>query len=279
MSAVDATSTAPAVDRPEVRSWRAVLLVMEHFWKWYRRNWRATIVGSVVEPLLFLLAFGLGFGALVNSGGRLTALTGGLPYLVWLAPALLAMNCVQIAAFEASYPVVSGFKWQRVYWAITATPVTPGQVGTGYLCWIAVRMLSSGAVYVSIIALFGGVRDVGIVASLLAATLCGTAFAAPVMAFATVVRKEGPAFGALFRFLVIPMTLFSGTFFPLEGLPEWVRPFAWVTPLWHGTELARGAALGSLQLSPALGHLAYLIGLLSVGVVLMRWRFRARLFR
>jgi lipooligosaccharide transport system permease protein len=99
------------------------------------------------------------------------------------------------------------------------------------------------------------------------------------MAFATVVRKEGPAFGALFRFLVIPMTLFSGTFFPLEGLPEWVRPFAWVTPLWHGTELARGAALGSLQLWPALGHLAYLIGLLSVGVVLMRWRFRARLFR
>lgn len=277
--AVDSALAASAVPRTVVRTGRALLLVMEHYWTWYRRNWRATIIGSVVEPLLFLLAFGLGFGVLVNAGGRLAELTGGLPYLVWLAPALLAMNCIQIATFEASYPVVSGFKWQRQYWAITSTPVSPGQVGTGYLCWVALRMLSSGAVYVTIIALFGGVRDTGIVLSLLAGTLCGTAFAAPVMAFATVVRNEGPAFGALFRFLVIPMTLFSGTFFPIEGLPAFVRPFAVALPLWHGTELARGAALGTLQLWPALGNLGYLLALLGGGVVLMRWRFRVRLFR
>ncbi len=267
------------VRRPVVRGWRAVLLVIEHYWTWYRRGWRATFVGSVLQPLLFLLAFGVGFGALVDSGGRLPELTGGLPYLVWLAPALLAVNAVQIAAFEASYPVVSGLKWQRVYWAITATPVTPAQAGTGHLCWIALRMLISGALYVAIIALFGGVRDAGIVVSLLAATLCGAAFAAPVMAFATVVRNESSAFGALFRFVVIPMTLFAGTFFPLDGLPAGVQLLAWVTPLWHGTELARGAALGTLQLWPALGNLAYLVALLVAGLLLMRRRFRARLFR
>lgn len=279
MTTVDTTATAPVVRSPAVSSWRAVLLVMEHFWTWYRRNWRATIVGSVVEPLLFLVAFGLGFAVLVNNGGRLAELTGGLPYIVWLAPALLTMNTLQIATFESSYPVVSGFKWQRIYWAITATPVTAAQAGVGHLSWIAVRMLTSGVVYVAILVPFGGVRDGGIVVSLLAATLCGAAFAAPVMAFATVVRKEGPAFGALFRFVLIPMTLFSGTFFPVDALPVWVRPLAWSTPLWHGTELARGAALGSLQLWPSVGHLAYLVVLLVVGVLLVQRQFRARLYR
>src|SRR5262245_41066068 len=90
--------------------WRATLLVTEHFWVWYRRNWRATFVGSVLQPLLFLVAFGLGFGALVAGSPAALAATGGVPYLVYLAPGLLAMSAVQTASFEATYPVLSGFK-------------------------------------------------------------------------------------------------------------------------------------------------------------------------
>lgn len=258
--------------------WRAMLVVMEHFWMWYRRGWRATVVSSVLQPLLLLVAFGVGFGSLVDGGGRALEFTGGVPYLVYLAPGLLAMSAVQTAGFESTYPVLSGFKWQQIYWGMAASPLTPGQIAVGHLSWIGLRMLSAGAVYVLVITLLGGVVGGSIVVSLLCATVCGLAFAALVMAFAAVVRNEGAAFSAFFRFVLIPMTLFAGTFFPVDRLPAWVRPVAWVTPLWHGTELSRGVALGTLRLLPGLGHLGYLLMLLALGVGLSRWRFRVRLY-
>jgi lipooligosaccharide transport system permease protein len=253
--------------------WRAVLMVLEAFWTWYRKGWRATVVSSVVQPVLFLLAFGVGFGSLVRAG----AVTGGVPYLVYLAPGLLAMSAVQTAAFESTYPVLSGFKWQQVYWGMAASPITPGQVAVGHLCWIVARMLSSGLVYLLVIVLVGGAAGFGIVVALLAAVLCGAAFSAVTMAFAASVQNEGTAFASYFRFVLIPMTLFAGTFFPVSSLPAVVRPIAWITPLWHGTELARGAEFGTLQPWPTIGHLAYLLALTALGIGLTRWRFRVRL--
>lgn len=273
---VDPNGTPAATGRV-LPSWRAALMVMEHFWIWYRRGWRATVVSSVVQPLLFLLAFGVGFGSLVDSGGRAEVATGGVPYLVYLAPGLLAMSAVQTAAFESTYPVLSGFKWQQVYWGMAASPISPGQVAAGQLCWIVARMFTSGAVYVLVIALLGGVVGFGIVASLVAATLCGAAFASLTMAFAATLETDGAAFPTFFRFVLIPMTLFAGTFYPISQLPAWVRPLAWVTPLWHGTELARAAALGTLRVLPMLGHLGYLLVLLAAGCWLIRWRFTVRL--
>jgi lipooligosaccharide transport system permease protein len=256
---------------------RGVLLVVEHFWVWYRRNWRATAVSSVLQPLLFLLAFGVGFGSLVEGAGGVAAATGGVGYLVWLAPALLAVSAVQTAAFESSYPVLSGFKWQRVYHGMTAGPVSPAQVAMGHLVWVAVKTTGSGVVYIAIIAVFGGVASPGIVVSLLAAVLAGAAVAALVTAFSATLESEGTAFSVLFRFVVIPMTLFSGTFFPVERLPGWVQPVAYVSPLWHGTELARAAALERWQPLAALGHTAYLLTLLALGVVLAARLFTRRL--
>jgi lipooligosaccharide transport system permease protein len=254
-----------------------VWLVVEHFWVWYRRNWRATVVSTVLQPLLFLLAFGVGFGALVDGTGGAAAATGGADYLVWLAPALLAVSAVQSAAFESTYPVLSGFKWQRVYHAITAGPITPGQVALGHLVWVSLKNAGAGAVFIVIIALFGGVTSPGIVVSLLAAVLTGAAVAALVTAFSATLENEGAAFNALFRFVVIPMTLFSGTFFPVDRLPVWVQPVAWVSPLWHGTELARAAALDRWQPLAALGHTAYLVALVVLGVVLAVRHFTRRL--
>lgn len=262
--------------------WRAVLMVLEHYWRWYRRGWRATVVSSVVQPLLFLLAFGFGFGTLVDHSGRSGTDLGGVPYLVYLAPGLLAMSAVQTAAFESTYPVVSGFKWQQTYWAMAATPLTPGHIAAGELAWTGTRMLSSGLVYVLVIGLLGGISGLGIwgvniVVALLCATLCGLAFGAAVMAFSAGVENEGAAFSVFFRLVLMPMTLFSGTFFPLDRLPEWVHPLAWAMPLWHGTELSRGVALGTLSLPAALGHLGYLVVLLLLGAGLARRRFRRRL--
>jgi lipooligosaccharide transport system permease protein len=254
-----------------------VLLVVEHFWVWYRGNWRATAVSTVLQPLLFLLAFGVGFGSLVDSTGGAAAATGGTDYLVWLAPALLAVSAVQTGVFESTYPVLSGFKWQRVFHAITASPVTPAQVALGHLLWVALKSAGAGAVYLGVIALFGGVQSPGVVVSLLAAVLTGAAVAAPVTAFSATLQNEGTAFNALFRFVLIPMTLFSGTFFPVDRLPSWVQPVTWVSPLWHGTELARAAALDQWQPLADLGHAAYLLALLGLGVVLATRLFTRRL--
>jgi lipooligosaccharide transport system permease protein len=256
---------------------RGVLLVVEHLWVWYRGNWRATAVSTVLQPLLFLLAFGVGFGSLVDGTGGAAAATGGAEYLVWLAPALLAVSAVQSAAFESTYPVLSGFKWQRVYHAMTAGPISPAQVALGHLLWISIKTAGAGAIYIGVIAIFGGVAGPGIVVSLLAAVLAGAAVAALITAFSATLENEGAAFNALFRFVVIPMTLFSGTFFPIDRLPSWVQPVAWISPLWHGTELARAAALDRWQPLAALGHTAYLLALLAFGLVMATRLFTRRL--
>ncbi len=263
---------------------RGALLVAESFWTWYKRNWRATVVSSVLQPLLFLLAFGVGFGSLVEGrlnagGGQASAATGGVDYLVWLAPALLAVSAVQSAAFESTYPVLSGFKWQRVYHSMAAGPLTPSQVALGHLSWTVAKITGSGVVYIAVIAVFGGVVSTGIGLSLLAAVLTGAAVASLIMAFAATVESDGGPFNAIFRFVVIPMTLFSGTFFPVDRLPVWVQPVAWISPLWHGTELARDAALGIWRPLTALGHIAYLTTLLALGIVLVTRLFRRRLTR
>ncbi|MGH3776544.1 MAG: ABC transporter permease [Pseudonocardiaceae bacterium] len=259
--------------------WRAALLVVEERWLWYRRNWRATAISSLLQPLLFLVAFGVGFGRLIDTSGRAAQVTGGVSYLVYLAPALLVIGAVQTAAFESTYPILSAFKWQRTYWGVTATPVTPGQLAGGQLAWIALRLMVSGAAYLLVVALFGVMHGPGVLVALVFAVLCGMAFSAPLVAFSAAQQGEGTAFTAVFRFVVVPMTLFSGTFFPISQLPGVIQPLAWISPLWHGTELTRGAALGTLALWPTVGHVAYLTALLLAGMLLSRWRFRVRLTR
>jgi lipooligosaccharide transport system permease protein len=265
--------------KPVLAGWAAVLRVVEGLWTWYRRNWRATVVSSVLQPLLMLVAFGIGFGSLIDTSVRAARATGGVPYLVYLAPALLAVSAVQTAAFESSYPILSSFRWRRTYEGITATPITPGQLAVGQLTWIALRLSMSGGAYLLVIMLFGAVRGPGVLAAWVFAVLCGMAFSAPLVAFSAAQEQEGGAFSAIFRFVVLPMTLFSGTFFPISQLPRAVQPLAWISPLWHGTELARGAVVGTLQPVAAAGHLGYLVALLMVGVQLTRWQFRVRLTR
>ena len=250
----------------------AALVVVEAFWTWYRQGWRATAVTSVVQPLLFLVALGLGFGSQVQPG----AATGGLRYLVYLAPALMIATAVQIGAFESTYPILSGFKWQGQYHAVASTPITAAQLVGGQFTWVAIRMTGAGAIYLAIAALLGAASGPAVLLALPVSLLTGMAVSACVAAYSATLDTEVP-FAGLFRFIVLPMTLFAGTFFPVGSLPVWIRPLAWVTPLWHGTELARGAAFGWLRFWPAVGHLAYLLAMFGVGAWFTVRHFRARL--
>jgi lipooligosaccharide transport system permease protein len=252
---------------------RATLTVVEALWTWYRRNWRSTVVSSVVQPVLFLLALGFGLGSQVEPGEA----TGGLRYVVYLAPALLVASAVQIASFECTYPVLSAFKWQQTYLAIAASPVSPAQILAGHLTWVAIRLTGAGAIYLLVAAALGTLTGPGVLVTLLVSVLTGMALAAPVVAYSATIESEGQQFNALFRFIVMPMTLFAGAFFPIEQLPEWLRPVAWITPLWHGTELGRDAAFGELEWLPSLGHVAFLTALFLAGAVIAARNYRRRL--
>jgi len=238
-----------------------------------RAFWVSVLVVGVLTPLLYVLALGVGLGSVVDDNG--TPL--GVKYLVFVAPAFLTTAALQIAAGDASFPVMAGFKWQRVFHGMAATPLRPRQIGDGHLMWITLRLIVNSAIYLAILSAFGGATRWQVVYAVPAATLTGAAFAAPVMALAATVESEGQAFNILFRFVVTPMFLFSGTFYPISRLPEWGRWLAYATPLWHGTELARDAGIGGLSDLAVLGHITYLVVLLVVGIALYRWRFSVRL--
>nr|AFU82623.1 ABC type multidrug transport system, permease component [Streptomyces sp. K01-0509] len=248
-------------------------LRIEGQWAWYRRYWRANLYSSGLQPVLFLGAMGLGFGSQVKAG----SIPDGITYLQYIAPALLVSGVIATAVNESGHPVLSGFKWKRDYVAISATPITPEQLFGGQLLWIVIRLAVSAGIYGVAALFFGAWTGPGVLLALPLAVLIGAACAAPVMAFAATTRGEGHAFVALNRFVVLPMTLFAGTFFPVDRLPAVVQPLVWLSPVWHGNELVRGVTLDGLAPLPALGHALFLLAMLVAGVYVGRRRFRRRL--
>lgn len=237
----------------------------------YRRTWRGTVVSSILTPVLFLAAMGIGLGTLVDEGGRL-----GDEYLLFLAPGLLAATAMQTAAFESMYPVMGAIKWVRTYHAMLATPLGVGNILAAHLLWVVFRVTSTAAIYLVVIALFGAAPSLLALLALPAATLCGMAFAAPIFAFAA--GYDSPAgFAALERFVIVPMFLFSGTFFPVGQLPGALQWVAYATPLWHGVDLCRGLVRGTQELADALMHIGYLSLWVVGGVVVALYFFRRRL--
>jgi lipooligosaccharide transport system permease protein len=247
--------------------------IVEHELLDARRYWQGVVVASLFTPLMYVLALGIGLGAVVNDHGNPL----GVPYVQFVAPAFLAAAALQTATASATFPVMAGFKWIRYYHGMAATPLTPRQICDGKLLWVGLRTFASSTIYLAIMSCFGALHRWQGLLGIFAATLTGLAFAAPVLALSAYVSAEGQAFNILFRFVVTPMFLFSGTFYPISQLPRWGEVIAYVSPLWHGTELARGAALGTLSDLAVLGHTAYLLGWLVIGLALARWRFRVRL--
>lgn len=268
MSTVRAGAPA-APPRPGV--WQ----IVEHELLDARRYWRSVVIAGVLTPLLYVLALGIGLGSVVNQHGNPL----GVSYLVFVAPAFLAAAALQTAAASATFPVMAGFKWIRYYHGMAATPLSTRQICDGKVVWIGLRVLASSVAYFMIMAALGAVARWWELLAIPAAALTGVAFAAPVLAMSASVEAEGQAFNVLFRFVVTPMFLFSGTFYPISRLPEWGEWLAYVSPLWHGTELARGAAIGHVSGAAVAGHVGYLLLWFVVGLALARWRFRMRLER
>jgi lipooligosaccharide transport system permease protein len=242
----------------------------------YRRIWRSSVWSSVLGPVFYLGAMGFGLGSLVNKHG--TASLGGVSYLAFVAPAILATSAMNTGMSEASWPVFGSLKWNKIYIGAQASPLRPEDIFRGHLMFMTMRLAMNAAVTIVFMWAFGAVKSVWVVLAWPVAVLTGAAIAAPIAAYAVLVKNE-TSFVYIFRFGMIPLMLFSGTFFPLSQLPGWLRPVAYATPLWHGVALCRSLSLGTgLGLLGALGHVAYLAVLAAIGIWAAGRTYRRRLY-
>ncbi|MFI7535294.1 ABC transporter permease [Streptosporangium sp. NPDC049376] len=230
----------------------------------YRRVWRASVLSSFVVPVLFLVSFGVGVGRYVGE-------VGGVGYLAWIAPGVMASTAFQMAVGDSTYPVLGDFKWVRGFHAMRATPVGVRDMVAGGLLYVVLRVESAVVVFLVVAGVFGALRSPWVVVTPVVAALLAVAVAAPVTGFSASIDHDS-YFALLFRFVMIPSALFGGVFFPVEQLPPVVRPLAYASPLWHGVELCRAATLGAAPPWPVGWHVGVLLVFAGAGVV---WAVRA----
>lgn len=235
----------------------------------YRRTWRGTVITSFINPVFFLAAMGAGLGQLVDDG------TGsGLPisYLTFVASGLIAANAMQNGAGDGSFPVMAGIVWRKNFHGTITTPLGPADIIWGRLIWGVGRLAFVLLVFVVIAVLFGALEIGPSIAAIPPGILTGVAFTTAITAW-TLTQEDGRSLSTLFRFLIVPLFLFSGTFFPISQLPDWLQPVAYATPLFHGVELVRKVALPEVGAPvvtsmPMWVHLAYLLTMAGIGLYL-----------
>jgi lipooligosaccharide transport system permease protein len=258
----------------------ASFLVLEHELLKYRRAFRGTLVSSFLNPVLYLAAMGVGLGGYVaagkGGGAASAALLGGVSYLAFLAPGLLASTAMQTAAGESTFPIMGGILWDRTFFGMLATPIGVVDILVGKLLYICLRLAFATCTFFGVMTAFGAATGPQALLAIPAAVLTGVAFATPIIAYSAS-QKDPGGFNGLFRFGVIPLFLFSGTFFPVSQLPGFLQPVAFVTPLWHGVDLCRTLALGTATPTGMLVHVAYLVGVAALGLVLASIALRRRL--
>lgn len=268
------------VDTPQTRAIIAAGAKPRRWGSWYVaehrirtiRSYLQTIIAtSIGNPLVYLFALGVGLAALVDQNVG----NGSAPpvsYLVFVAPALLATAAVTVAAEEATYPMMMGFKWNPIFYAMNAAPISGSQIVNGMIISMLARMVPTVAIYYLVMLLFGAVPSALGVVSLVTATLTGLAVACIIMPYTARIEEDKGQMAMIMRFGITPMFLFSGTFFPLETLPVYLQWIGWISPLWHGAELGRVFSYGYPEpIWLTLIHVAYLVVLAAVG-----WRMTQR---
>lgn len=240
----------------------------------YRRNWRSTIVISVANPMLFLLGIGVGLGQLVNHGHP--SALGGVSYTDFFAPGLLAAAAMQTGFVEGGGRVRMAAGASGAYRSAVTTPLEPSEIMAGHLLFVVFRLLTSGAAFICVMLVFGVTDGWRALATWPATLLTGMAFAVPIAAWA-ITQRSMTKLQALFRFVLMPLYMFSGTFFALAELPHGVRLVAEALPLAQGVALCRSLSLGTASAGAIIGHGAYLLAFVLVGLAVARVTYRRRL--
>ncbi|HWM18081.1 MAG TPA: ABC transporter permease [Ilumatobacteraceae bacterium] len=254
----------------------APVRVWEHNFAVYRRIWRSNVLGAFVQPLLYLLGMGLGVGALVDRGTNSLELLDGLSYFAFIAPALLATTAMMVSSQEALWPVIEAFMWSNSYRSMAATPLSPGQIVSGVALWQATRAAIAVTGVAIVLTFFDETRSLGLLLTIPFGALTGLAFSVPLTAWSST-RNTETSFPSIQRFVIVPLFLFGGAFYPIDQLPGWMQPIAKATPLWHGVQLCRDAVLHRLELSDTLAHVGVLIAFVVAGLAVCRITYARRL--
>jgi lipooligosaccharide transport system permease protein len=227
------------------RAWR----VLQRHWTVYTKLYKTSFALNFIEPVLYLVAMGMGLGVFVSD-------INGQPYIKFIAPGIVASSSMFAAVYECTYGTYIRMTFQKTFDAILATPVNIGDLTAAELAWAAVKSMIYGITIMIVIALFGLVDSPLIILAIPVVFLCGLIFA-EVSMITTALVPGIDSFSYFYTLFMTPLFLFSGIFFPVESLPRAVADIAWFTPLYHLVNVCRAFSAG--HLAPAIGSVLWII--------------------
>ena len=264
------------VDVSQARLW-APWFVAEYRLRNMSKWFGAIVAFGLGNPVLYLLSVGIGIGALVDnvSGGENPL---GVPYLTFLAPALLATAAIQSAMDETTFPTMQGFLWDKSFFSMIATQLMGRDIVGGIMIASSIRCIFNTITYGLVLVLFGAIGIESLFVLVVAAIFAGISFAAVMLAVTSFVKQDDGFYAIVGRFVIAPMFMFSGTFYPLEILPIYLQWIGWISPVWHATNLGRNLSYG-LEVEPWLlaVHVLFLGALLVASMIVATKKFNARL--
>lgn len=221
-------------------------------WTVWRHVARWLLVPSLLDPIVFLVAMGLGVGSYVAS-------VEGMSYIAFIAPGLLMSGVMYQASFETTWNIHFKLEMRSTYASMLSTPLEPADLVLGDMLWGATRATITGVIFFAVIVVAGLVSSWWALAMPLAAALVAVDFASMGMLASAYIRDMN-LYAYYYTVVIVPMFLFSGVFFQITNLPAWAQKVAWALPLFHGATLSRQLATGTVGPS-SLVHVAYLVAL------------------
>ena len=232
---------------------------------------------AIANPVLYLVSIGLGLGSFIDQNAG-SAGVDGVSYLTFLAPALLATAAIQGALDESVYPTLEGFKWNKIFFSMNATPLSGNHIAMGVFFNSLIRVVFTTVLYWLVMLAFGVLESPRAWLAIFTAVMAGAAFGAFMQALAGLMENENLFFTLVERFIIMPLFLFSGTFYPLSSMPVFLQWIGWISPLWHATELGRWLTYGSeISTQMLFVHFIFLNSILVVGLIASRRIFTKRL--
>lgn len=241
-------------------------------------KWIWMILGiAVANPVLYLISVGIGLGGLIDKSVGPAGIDG-VKYLTFLAPALLAQAAIQGAMDETVFPTIEGFKWHKTFYSMNSTPLSGTQISIGVFLAAFFRTIYTVIFYFGVMWAFGALDSPKAWLAIPTAIFAGISFGALMQAVAAKLENENIFFVVLGRFIMMPLFLFSGTFFPLTSMPIFLQWIGWISPLWHATELGRYLTYGHAISSAMMWiHFSVLAAMLLCGLYLSARIFTRRL--
>ncbi|GAB6183837.1 ABC transporter permease [Thermodesulfovibrio hydrogeniphilus] len=249
-------------------SFKRALRVWQRHATVYKKLYRSSLALNFFEPLLYLIALGYGLGGFIKE-------INGLSYVEFIAPGIIMSSAMYAACYECTYGTYVRMEYQKTFDAILSTPISFNELVLGELLWGATKSLIYGTIIILVISFFGLAKSNYIVLVPLFIAICGLIFAS-LSLIATAIVPGIDSFNYFYTLILTPLFLFSGIFFPLEGMPDIVLKLSELNPLFHLVNISRGLCYGRLEnMSPSDFYVVfvYILILLPLPFILLKKRY------